>query len=519
MGAFENVRGVLNFGVPWKTEGVDYVLWPVFAYRLTAPILPARHKSNPLERAVLGLVRSGMSNPDELAELLGLDPELAQQIMRRLADGYQPALNSKMRLTDHGRKMLEDADEGSLREATGWIFQDPWTGELWDRFVINLPTVPIVGEKRIGSGYAPELDLGTEGKPFVYCPWVIEPRSVAHLQPQAADILRSVRLLATEDAEHDDEGAKRFKHADIGKVSYLDAAPEAMYCVTALKAHINSGNGDAWSIGDPFRPGKESIRMRRALTLRLAEYPFIAERLAKLLGLQNSDQGASLADFFKGADSVAELEVAGRFGSLAARFNMTDRLFELAKKRHVLKAVSDETAAEPVLIACGKVLERLMKQVLNAFPTPNLASMLDLKRGEKCFKLLNQDTEENIKALGYAVVPKSLLTIKQETLNYVLKGGDKGSVMSLTLAAILGAFMFERHPMKLLAGQSPYLLNDIASIADGRNPVSHDGGPTLSSAQTIAHANELAERAFKLVEMVLKELLVVEDSKRLVNEQ
>lgn len=516
MGAFENVKGVLNFGVPWKTEGVDYVLWPVLAYRLTAPILPTRHKSNPLERAVLGLVRSGMSNPGDLAELLGLDPELVQHITRRLADGYQPALDSRMRLTDYGRKMLDDADEGSLREATGWIFQDPWTGELWDKFVINLPTVPIVGEKKIGSGYAPEIDLGTEGKPFVYTPWIIEPRSTAHVQPQAADILRYVRLLAADDAENDDEGAKRFKQADIGKVSYLDAAPEAMYCVTALNAHINSGSGDAWSIGDPFRPGKESIRMRRALTLRLGEYPFIAERLAKLLGLQHADQGTSLADFFKNAGAVAELEIARRFGSLAEKFDMTDRLVELARKRQIMLAIGGAADPEPVLLACGKVAERLMKQVLAAFPTPTLAETLGLNKWARCDKLLGQDTAESIKLLGFASVPASLVMIKQSKLYFALQRGEE-SLMPLTLAAVLGAFISDRHPLKALAPKTPSLLDDIAAISAGRNPVAHDGVGRVAASQMVNHANDLAEKTFILAEAILNELKVAAEYKGEIN--
>ncbi|WP_374602004.1 hypothetical protein [Niveibacterium sp.] len=512
MGAFENVRGVLNFGVPWKTEGVDYVLWPVLAYRLTAPILPARHKSNPLEKAMLGLVRSGMRNPDDMAELLGLDPELTQHITRRLADGYQPALDAKMRLTDYGRKMLDDADEGSLREATGWIFQDPWTGELWDKFVINLPTVPIVGEKKIGSGYAPEIDLGTEGKPFVYTPWIIEPRSLAHVQPQAADILRSVRLLAAEDAENDDEGTKRFKHADIGKVSYLDAAPEAMYCVTALKAHINSRSGDAWSINDPFRPGKESIRMRRALTLRLVEYPFIAERLAKLLGLQHADQGTSLADFFKNADAVAELEIAHRFGSLADRFGLKDRMVELARKRQIMQAIEHDADPEPVLLACGKVAERLMKQVLATVADQRrreIAELLKLVRGKKCFELLGQDTAANIMALGYAEAPRPLLNVDQSKLRHALLTGSE-SLMPLTLAALLGAFMSDRHPMKALAQTSPNLLADIAAISEGRNPVAHDGVGGVATPQMTARADELAEKTLSLAEAILNELKAAE---------
>lgn len=512
MGAFENVRGVLNFGVPWKIEGVDYVLWPVLAYRLTTPILPARHKSNPLEKAMLGLVRSGMSNPDDMAELLGLDPELTQHITRRLAEGYQPALDAKMRLTEYGRKMLDDADEGSLREATGWIFQDPWTGELWDKFVINLPTVPIVGEKKIGSGYAPEIDLGTEGKPFVYTPWIIEPRSLARVQPQAADILRSVRLLAAEDAENDDEGAKRFKHAEIGKVSYLDAAPEAMYCVTALKAHINSGSGDAWSIGDPFRPGKESIRMRRALTLRLAEYPFIAERLAKLLGLQHADQGTSLADFFKNADAVAELEIVHRFGNLADKFDLQDRLVELARKRQIMQAIGHDADSEPVLLACGKVAERLMKQVLATVAYQRrreIAELLKLVRGKKCFELLGQDTAADIIALGYAEAPRPLLNVDQSKLRHALMTGSE-SLMPLTLAALLGAFMSDRHPMKALAQTNPNLLADIAAISEGRNPVAHDGVGGVAPPQMVARADELAEKTLRLAEAILNELKAAE---------
>jgi len=512
MGAFNNPRGVLNFGVPWRTEGVEYILWPVFAYRLTAPVLPVRHQSNPLEKAVLGLVRSGISSPDELSELSGLAPELIHLITRRLAEGYQPALDSKVRLTEYGRKILDDADEGSLGEATGWIFQDPWTGELWDRFVVNLPTVPNLGEKNIGSGYAPEIDLGTEGKPFIYVPWVIDPKSVAHVQPQAADILRTVRLIDSDNSDNEDDGVKQFKQADIGKVSYLDAEPEAMYCVTALKAHINSGSGDAWSIGDPFRPGKESIRMRRALTLRFASYPLIAEKLAKILDLQNLDQVAA-PELFKGAVAVAELEIDGRFGILADKFNVRDRLVELARKLHLLEAVSDVIIVESVLGACGRVVERLMKQIMVEFPASNLAAVLELKSGKKSKIILGQDTEKNIKALGYQEVPRSLLTIDQGTLNYLLRGGNKGSVMSLTLAAILGAFISERHPLKVLAEKHPHLLADIASIADGRNPVSHDEASAISDQEIIAHANGLAKKTFVIVDVVLQAINAAKDSK------
>lgn len=514
MATFDNVKGILNFGVPRRTEGIEYIMWPVFAYRLTAPVLPVQHKSNPLERALLGLVRAGIIEPIELAGFLGIAPELAEHIIRRLKGGYQPALDARMQLTNEGRSVLDDEDAEASKEATGWIFQDPWSGELWDRFVKDLPTVPVTGERRVGGGFATEIDLGTEGKPFLYTPWVIEPKTIVHIQPQAADILRSVRLLDNKGNKHehdDDVDNRELRQADVSKVTYLDALPETMYCVTALKADLNSDNRDAWKIGDIFQPRKESMRLRRALTLQLPAYPFIADRLAKLLGLQHVDQGISLAEFFKGADAVAELEIEGRFGVLADKFNMKDRLVELAKKWQVMRSVGEAADPEPVLLACGKVAERLMKQVLASAPVERrklLANHLNLKRGNKCDKLLGQDTAGSITSLGYLKVPKSLLSLDQGKLNHALIKGTE-SLMPLTLAALLCAVVADRHPLRALALSNPDLLSDIAAISEGRNPVAHDGDVSAQASQIILYANGLAERTFSLTQLVLNELNAV----------
>lgn len=510
MNAFDKIDAILNFGVPRKTEGVEYLLWPVLAYRLTAPLRRVNSQSNPLERALLGLVRSGISDLAKISDLLGLAPELARHIARTLI--VDTALDAQMRLTEHGRQLLDEFDDvQSRRAATGWIFQDPWTGELWDKFVLDLPTVPFVVEKELGGRSFPKIDLGTEGKPFNTSPWLIKPKSADVGQPQAADILRSVTLVDERDNEPNDNYAVNAEYGDgsgnrssskrgVAEVTYLDAAPEAMYCVTALKVQLNSRNGDAWRIFDPFMPQTESIRMRRALTLRLDAYPFIAERLAKLLGLQNDSQATSFVEFIRGADAAAEMQIQARFGALADKFGMKDRLVELAKKLQIMQAIKEDP--EPVLLECGKTVERLMKWLLKEYQARKIADVLNLQRGQKCFKLLNMDVEANIKTLGYSEVPKALLTVDQSKLNHALIKGT-GSLMPLTLAAVLTALAEDKHPLKVLAVSHPSLLAEIAAISDGRNPSAHDSEKSGSPNQLIAHAHNLAENTFDLVKMVL----------------
>lgn len=502
MPVFDKNRLVLNFGAPWQTPGIQYLLWPVLGYRLTAPIGRAQIRTNLLEHSLLGLVRAGVSDVGDLAGLLGLGRELVLYICAKLMERDPPALDSRLRLTEVGKRILDDAEIETRVEKTGWIFQDPWTGEVWRRFVTELPTVPITGER---NGF-PELDLGTEGKPFTTTPMLLEPRSVSVSQPRAEDILRSVRLVdgnRNGDPEDDETSVNRFPESVLGKISYLDSSPEPMYCLTALVTDRDTKSHDAWSIRDPFFPARDSIRLRRALTVRFAEYPFVPKRLAQMLGMDSTQQAASLSELLSRADVAAEMEIKARFGALAETYGLLDRLVELERKRQLMKAMDQHADFDQVPIACGKAAERLMKLLLRSYPAKSLASALELTRGKKCFQLLGQDTSQSLLLMGFTEIPKSLLTIDQGSLRHALLKSE-GSLMPLTLATALAALVYEEHPLKHLSKNCPDLLKRIGLISEGRNPGAHDDQRSPNVADAAAFAQHLAEDTLSLVESVLR---------------
>ena len=509
MAAFDKNHTVLNFGVPRQSAGIQYLMWPVLGYRIIAPVARAKQKANLIETALLGLVRAGVGDALVISRLLGIGHELVLHISAKLMSGFQPALDSRFRLTEFGRRILEDSDVETRVQKTGWIFQDPWTGEVWSRFVTDLPTVVVSGDR---NGF-PEIDLGTEGKPFTTVPMLIAPRFVQASPPRPEEILCSVRLIeaVAKTGALDDESLIPYLKGDLGKISYLDAEPEPMYCLTAMVTDASRGVSNAWSIRDPFLPKKDSIRLHRALALRLVDYPAIARRLATMLGIDASQNSETLSEVLLRADVSAEMEIKARFGRLAEEFGLLDRLVELEKKRQLMTAMGLHADLEQVLLACGKVTERLMKQVLRKYSLPSLAKTLELARGKKCFKLLGQDTEQSLTVLGFIEVPRTLLSIDQGKLNHALIKAE-GTLMPLTLACALIALVSESHPLKTLGKLQPDLLERIGAISAGRNPGAHDNESSQTALIDVDHVQKLVEDTFSLSESVLRVMRELEQT-------
>ncbi len=153
-----------------------------------------------------------------------------------------------------------------------------------------------------------------------------------------------------------------------------------------------------------------------------------------------------------------------------------------------------------------------MKLILREYPTQLLAKTLELKRGGKCYQLQNQDTAKRLMLLGYTDVPKTLLSFDQSKLEYALRT-SMGTLMPLTLAAVLGAHVIEDHPLKRLAKTCPDLLTRIGVIAAGRNPGAHDNDSESKGVHTINDAECLAEDTLLVVDSILRTMHDIKGNK------
>ena len=162
------------------------LLWPAWAWRVVAPEVKDR-KLNPLQRVVLRLHVAGCRRFAESGELLGLDPELVAYVAQELVG--TGLLEQDGAPTHRAGRVLEEAevDVGDLR--VGWVFQNALSGQLFPRFVRELPLATVDADD---SGY-PQITSGTKGNPFTMRAFIVPSNNRPGAAPTPREILDAAR--------------------------------------------------------------------------------------------------------------------------------------------------------------------------------------------------------------------------------------------------------------------------------------------------------------------------------------
>ena len=188
---FTREAPVLNFGPRRPREhskrtSWEYILWPAWAYRVVAPRVRDR-QLNMFQRAVLGLCRTGQHDFASIGEKLAIHPDLAAFILVELTDlGY---VDGDGLATEPGFRVLSEDAMDVHDMVAGYIFQDPWNGELWPRFVEQLDYCDLEYDE---SGF-PRLLLGSTGKPWRQGAFMVLPtNSPGPTQPSPAKVVSAV---------------------------------------------------------------------------------------------------------------------------------------------------------------------------------------------------------------------------------------------------------------------------------------------------------------------------------------
>ena len=191
---------------------------------------------NILQKAVLGMCRAGVTSPVRVGEKLRIHPDLAELIMKEL---LQRALIKPDGLpTAAGNEVFEDEALDMRPPVTGHVFQDPWSGELWPRFVQRLDYVEL---DRRDNGF-PDLILGTKGKPRRERAFMCRP--VENAVPPCPDVRQILRathrhksaLRNSESFEvpEDDEQMSLDVGTALQRISLVDDAPTPVFLTTFI---------------------------------------------------------------------------------------------------------------------------------------------------------------------------------------------------------------------------------------------------------------------------------------------
>ena len=305
------------------------ILWPVLAFKILVP----RRTARPLhlfQEFVLKLCRAGVTDRVEINERLALGPNLTDVVLAQLkGDGL---LTDNHTPTDRGLRLVIDVEEEEVEADTGFVYVDPFNGELWDRFTLGDPHyagASRLPQKREVPGSYVRWWSGSIGKPLKgEALAVVPPSPLPSVRtPAPHDILRALRgdrwhRSAYEHWDRRSRGGRKAAEDDrqerrpiIERVSMLSDEPESLFLLTYLFTPKEMTPTGTWQICDPFGLGPNADLRRQVEGLvHSGQQPGLAHRIKELTGEAYTVQTIDVREIIEAQHRDAVDEVRDQLG-------------------------------------------------------------------------------------------------------------------------------------------------------------------------------------------------------------
>jgi hypothetical protein len=515
---FTPERPALNFGprhhARWSSR--EFLLWPAWAYRVVAPRVRQR-ELNVLQRAVMGLCRAGVHRDDAIAEQLSVHPDLTAFILSELGDlGY---LDQYGLPTEHGARVLEDDSFESQEMVAGYVFQDPWSGDLWPRFVESLDYCELEFNE---SGF-PSILLGTTGKPRRHRTFTVLPRApVSPSTPSAAAVVQAVaqhrKGLRFKDADdRDDEALGSFvaSGVQISRVSFVEDEPQAVFLLTYLYVPESDAGATDWYACDPFGLG-QSVRLRRRVEAVMHDVSGLFNVVDRLVGATLHSGYEDQQRWLEAIRLQASLEIDRRLTVNFRTHSAYDQVLELESARQEMRSLGrdcPDRKINEVLRAGVKVLEAVFSSIAVTHPLGDIwkrvyVSRVDRRTGGQYLaqqqdgRVCRATYEGAFRSLGFAApIPEALLNVKPGQVRSVSEYRESWRLRPLVTATALLAQRDLTHPLARAAARSPDLLRAIDAIASAGGGAGHANGGSVAPDLAEQHSEKVYDVVSVLLEL------------------
>lgn len=477
---FKREAPVLHFGpslpkdpstnqrMRWRER--RFVLWPTLMYRVVAPEVRAR-ELNVLQKAVLGMCRAGVTSAERMAKRLDLHVDLIDVIAKELV--LRGLVGGNGLPTDSGRDLLEEESLDLRRMVTGHVFQDPWTGDLWPRFIEKLDYVELQPN---ASGF-PDLVLGSKGKPRRERAFMVLPGELAiPPTPGASEIVRVTRrhrsaLRRAESYESADED-DTFAHAGsvvLERVSLVDDRPTPVFVTSFMYLPEAGDLAGEWHACDPFGLGV-SPTLRRALEREMLSSSGLRSVLEGMIGRSLDEQIQNqqrLASDFR-AMAINNVEKAL---SISARdLPQYEDLVALEYAHEEAKLLGDSCPDHKLRALLGdarRALEATFGAIFQRHPPRHVWRRVYTDRRPVEDEVYCQAVyEASAKAVGLHVpLPEALARVKPSHVKAACYSDGNWRLRGAIIAAVLSARDEHAHPLRRAAAQEPKLLELLDGVA------------------------------------------------------
>lgn len=464
-----------------------WVLWPAWAFRVVAPEVRP-DGVNLLQKAVLGVLRASRLTAAELGARLGVHPELAAFVATELET--QGRIDAEWKVTKRGIELIDEERDEFASLVPGWVFRDPWNESLWPFVAPSLEYAPTGRDEK---GY-PVLELGTTGKPWRQSVWMQYPPSergaelpagefAAAGTPDAREILRAALRHKRRERrsrhfggwEDEDIELTSPVGLDLNRISSIEAKPEPVFLVSYLYVPRDGDDGDRdWHACDFF--GRGSDPALRQLVFRVAdadEKRHLARRLDRLLGRTLHGDFDSLRRAVTGREHQARRLLDQALTIDVHRHGTAEPLAEVIEGWLELRDLANAAGQRhrrSVLATCRRTLERLFREVADAWPLAGTADRLS-GNAEMNAEVLQAAADE----VGLAELPESLRGVKRYQIRLASDNNDSWRLRPLVAATLLRAEGQNDHPLRSAAEKAPDLLVWVERVTKRGGEAVHDG--------------------------------------------
>ncbi len=356
----------LNFFHGRRSPRGQSFLWPVWVWEVLAPN-PKRQGLNVFQRSILGLIQAGKTDPDLMAEWLGLEKEL---ILYIIAGQLEPNgwLDHKMQLSPEGEAMLQEDNDRRNDLATAYLFQDGVSGKLWPRVAGKLSEMDVTGHNRQGF---PEFQINRETG-WTERPYLISQHSGELNKPTMQELRTALRQ--GNNAIHNTKvrGEIEFYQQEFraDEMELLDEQPFKAY----VMGWVLRDQGDVWSVSDPLALTATGDFLREGVYRQAQHSQVFARTLKSIIG--EVPEKETYEDMVKRLSASVDLAQFIEFAKAGTIPNLEPYLGALLRRQQFLEEAQGDgdirfEDCDDLINQAQKVFECCFKWMLGQWKIPN----------------------------------------------------------------------------------------------------------------------------------------------------
>ncbi|PTA66920.1 hypothetical protein [Deinococcus arcticus] len=462
------------------------LLWPVLAYRVGVPVSPRAEQLDLFQRAVFGVLLHGINDPQQIADILNLHPDLVRIVKSFLVDRDLIDQDDIVKPDAERRYREARSDLGQRADGftTGYVFQDPFSGLLLPRLVETLETADFTVQE---SGF-PELHRGER----VFRPYVEFLPAERPAPPHATDVMRAFEASRKAqkgrwETDDDEEGAQARFLNRVKRVNFIEREPEVMYLSTFIFGHGLSG----WEVADPF--GLPTSPLTALAHRRLTT----SKHLRTFVQHLSEERGAADTQHDPFEEALASLQ--HEFGPQVDDHPLLQPLLDTELAVTEFRAAPGNQRprrARQALGAIRALAEHLLREVRSRH------SAAGAER-----QMIDRDALYNLRrieaaadALSFTLpLPATLTSVKATDVYWMANREQSGKLRPLLVSLLLSAGARPDHPFHAAARSAPDFLQQFDEMLGWCGEAAHVGPAPAELESRVEPALERVYRATHLL--------------------